>query len=313
MRYYYAAEFPSVTKEWFPSFNKFLFEDYLEKNFEIEKLTHFKEDANFKVCKIPNTDQILHVHGNLSFFIDTKLKKAVGLTTHWNSREILSHNLDFITNYDVTIYNGHYFEKDINNSTTDIDKKYKIKPWSFRPLYWNPIEHRYNPKNEKAYFKGKFIPFSRNFLEIIQETNNDEFIINFKNVLYNDWLKESSESLLCISAPGVRDMCNRDIEFFQMGIPLIRPKFYSELEVKIPDEIYIPIDFEPITDHRPYGMPKDHQKLADEVVYTWNNIKNDREFLNKKSKLCREFYEEYYTNDKLVENGFKTIINEFNN
>lgn len=313
MRYYYAAEFPGGGKEWFPTFNNHLFEGYLEKNFEIEKLTHFKIENNFKVCKIPNSDQIVNVHGNLSFFIDTKLKKAVGLTTHWNSRELVNLNLDFISNYDVTVYNGHYFEKDIEHCTRDIEKKFKIKPWNFRPLYWDPIEHRYNPKNKRAYFKGRLIPYSRDFLQVIKDTNNEEFTISFKNVLYSDWLKESSESLVCISAPGVRDMCNRDIEFFQMGIPLIRPKFHSKLTVKIPEEIYIPIDFEPITEHAPFGMPKDHFKLAEEVVYIWNNIKNDKEFLNSKSKLCKEFYEEYYTNEKLVKNGFKTIINELNN
>ena len=106
-------------------------------------------------------------------------------------------------------------------------------------------------------------------------------------------------------------MCNRDIEFWSRGIPYIRPKFSCNLAIDIPDDIYIPVEFE----GKPsaYGVkPNDNEEFCKRIIDKYNEVKNNTELLNKVSKNAREFYNSNFTPEKISEFSLKLLTNHFN-
>ena len=315
---YFVGEFSGKHhREWFPSFNQALYENYLRENLntKIAKYKHVKGDM--RVFEIDELDYDVVCTGNSNFFIDLDKKKVVCFNTYYNHRRLVAENIRLFEDFDVSFYCGHYYEKDIKEVRRIIERgsrftnEYKFLPWVFRPLHWILPSYEYNPKNKFLFFKGLYIPKHRDFLNIIKSKNISDIKINEGGRLpFENYHSTCAESLVCLSAPGVKDMCNRDIELFSMGVPTLRTKFFSELlHVEIPDDVYIPVEFEQRR-LKPYGMPSDHEKLAEDMINKWNDIKKDEDYLLKVGKRAKEFYNEFFTNEKLMEFTFTILKQE---
>lgn len=231
-------------------------------------------------------------------------------------------------------------QKDLNSNC------FEWKRWLFRPKRWvedNELPD-WNPIHKKLFWQGFFASaghYGRDCLYwLLHEQLNDMCLNTYgggnknhhmykhKHVVDgldnvntkgkqlftsgNDFLKACSSYLVNLSLSGVKDMCYRDIELFSVGCPMIRPRFTAQLMVDIPDDVYIPIDFVarkdgPLADIE----PADHEKLAYDIIDTWNNVKNDKEYLTKVSKNAKEFWREHFSNEKQLELGSKLVTEHF--
>jgi hypothetical protein len=315
---YYTGEINRVEKEWFPTFNKVLYQRHLEDKLDVKLVIPHSHFHRYHVVDIPELDYDVYVHANISFLIDVERKRAICLNTYWNIIEIFEANQKLFEDFDVILYCGHYYQPDIDiviqkvKNKKTLNKNYELRPWIFRPLLWSLPEYEYKPENKNLFFRGLNLA-QRKFIDIIESKNLDGFDVSLNSRVQTDLYHETcSKNLACLSTVGARDMCNRDIELFSMGIPVIRTKFFSKLiNVDIPNDVYIPIEFEQITkDQRFLGMPKNHEKVADDVIYLWNQIKEDSNYLNKIGQNAKDFYNEFFTNEKLVDFTYKTITEE---
>lgn len=313
---YFLAEFHKTHRtEWFPSFNWFLYENYLKSHTNISMVPDYKISGNFRACKIPELDYDIFVHGNINFLINIDTKKVICFNTYWNTRELINLNHKLFEDFNIIIYNGHFYEKEMDlikeliQKNPNFKNSYTFKPWIFRPHKWTSLKYKYNPKNKKLFFRGLYIKGHRDFILNLGSLNNPDFNISLQDrIPHLDFMQNCSENLISLSGPGVRDMCYRDIELLSMGVPMIRTKFFSELlNTTLTDEVYIPVDFDPVTEGSLMGMPKDHEKLASDIVERWNQVKNDKPLLFKISQNAQDLYNEHFTNEKLMSYTYKII------
>lgn len=315
---YYTGEFSKLVTEWFPTFNIKLYDECNLSELGIDFIKPYVVKHRFHRTKLDELNYDILLNANISFLVDIDNRKVICFNTFWNLPELVDTNYKLFEEFDITLYCGHYYQPDIDLVIDRIQKnqkfknKYEFKPWLFRPLMWYRPEFTYQPKFEKIFFRGLDLS-QRKYAKILEDINRVDIDVSVSSRMKtSEFYKMCSQSQICLSTPGARDMCNRDIELMSMGVPMIRTKFFSELlNVKIPDELYFPINFEPITDNpRFLGMPKNHEKVAEDVITIWENIKGDNELLLKKSKIINEFYEEYFTNEKLIDFTYKIIMKE---
>jgi hypothetical protein len=298
----------NTSAEWFPSFNYFFIKNYLKKHFNV--VSHkFVDNQYWK--KVENLNLKLEdyrTHPNVVTYILPSESKAIIFTTYWNTCELYNHIKSIFKEYDTVVYSGHYNKKLLLNEWKgDISK---IKPWLFRPLRWERPEVTYNPELSKLYFRGLFISGPRSVLNNLIKIDNEEIDIKF-NTRDLDYFDKCSQAKLSLSLSGIRDICNRDIEFWSRGIPSIRPKFSCNLAVDIPEDVYIPVEFE----GKPSGFgikPNDNEKLCKSIVDKYNEVKNNTKLLNQVSKNAREFYNSNFTPEKISEFSLKLLTNHFN-
>jgi len=286
--------------EWFPIFNLFFIENYLSKHFDIEIkiLDNTSSEPCYNVTPPYNSITIIH----------PGLSKAIIFSTFYDTRQLYNQMKSIIENFDTVIYSGHYSLDCLNLEWPgDINI---IKPWLFRPLPWEIPEYNYNPKYNRLYFRGLTLDTHqwRSEVKHLEQINHEE--IDVKGGYSKNYEQECRESKICLSLQGIRDMCNRDIELWSRGIPSIRPRFSSKLAVDIPDNIYIPVDFE--YNNNITKSPTDPKKLAQDITATYFNNRDNNSLLKEISLNSREFYLQNFTPSKIANFTLEKIIKHFN-
>lgn len=305
---YYTAELSKADDaEWFPRFIYELVNSGKFKNLALEEV-RISEFQPWKLCILPESGHKVYVHGNAMFFINEETKNALCITTFFDLRQLCSINKELFANYNVTIYSGHYNQQMID---LEVNKDVKVVPWTFRPWKWRKINGFYNPSIDKLFFRGIPIRYSRDFVDILNKKNLEDLDVALEKQSYQLYFENAIKYRACLSAFGIRDMCNRDIEYMSLGIPSIRPRFSSQLIFEIPDDVYIPVEFTQRS-HLPFGLPQDHEKLANDVLDTWNSVKNDETLLNSVSKRAFEFYNDTFTPEVAIDLTSKIILDHFN-
>jgi hypothetical protein len=175
------------------------------------------------------------------------------------------------------------------------------------------LESYYNSRKEKTelipklFFRGntEYRPIV-NFIdkEILSET------LKINNKSYFDTLTDYE---VCLSIGGVAngDLCYRDVECMAMGVPLLRFDFVTTLNpALIPNYHYISIPIQ-------LDLPKQREVLKDRlgneshaklIEDRFNEVINNKNFLNFVSKNAREYYENYLSK----ENRIKHTLNLLN-
>jgi len=305
------GELPQKHKvpEWFPFFNKFLRDNYLAKDFDIERAKCINSRAPQKIYQYE--DHKAQINANNLILFNPSNNRSVAFSTFYNLRQLWGDNRSFFDSTLVKCYAGHY-----NDSLVDFEwsKKHmdRISPWYFRPHYGTNFlnRHKYKPTKREAFFRGIFIKNSRNFIRFIEEENHPEMNAKIGFMRPPMYAHELSTCTCAVNAPGIRDMCYRDIDNFLMGIPTIRPNFTSRLLIKIPDEIYIPVEHEVFNCRyrRPlHGMPSNHRQLAKDIIQKWDEVKDDVKFLNTVSQNAMDFANEHFTVEAIAKNSFKLL------
>lgn len=279
--------------EWFPVFNNFFIDNYLSKHYKVDKIK--ATGFSWSTVDYPYD---YRAHINSLTVIQPKSVKAIVFTTFYDTNVFYKKIKPILDNFDTVIYCGHYNSKIIEQEWPG--NLNNIFPWLFRPLPWETPEYSYNPKYERLYFRGLSTKIFRpeiKYLELVDDREID--IVSGKSKNYEI---ECQESKICLSLPGIRDMCNRDIELWSRGIPSLRPRFTSELAVDIPDNIYIPVDYSKCTNV---------EERIKQIINTYFKVRGDGKLLKQISNNSREFYLQNFTPPKIAEFTLDKILTHF--
>jgi len=220
-------------------------------------------------------------------FLDYYNFKEVSKT---NRDLIFPKNMDSIYN---SFYYGPYFDSCYNEMKVLYDNKSNIE------------------KINKLYFRGWLWDFRK---EMVKNINREDVLIidkneNNQNLNYGDYLNETSQYTAALSLPGGNEMCNRDIECFGIGVPVIRPTLNIEYsDPLIPNYHYISCYH--FCDYSDGGHPKylSYEDFKKNLLITWDKVKNNKEYLNFVSTNARSWFERNCT----VDNNIDHILDKLN-
>lgn len=201
-------------------------------------------------------------------------------------------------------YNKQYWDEILQST----NKRILIKPSIYPDTYWQFGIENYESIQEyrsqinldnRLYWRGSIykdpnrIEFNRRkSIEILSTImGNDLYYGNFP-IQFDHYIKEAInfKLALCFGVGGgytCGDFCFRDMDFYGIGIPTIRPKFAAETaNPLIPNFHYISLDCEFDETYR-YKNP---DKLAESIKLKYYQVIKDTEFLNYISKNAHQWY-----------------------
>jgi len=194
-----------------------------------------------------------------------------------------------------------------------VDIKNKYYPFFYIPCYdclYDEITNLYNNRNfkevnPKLFFRGYLWDFRKAITNQITTNIEDIAIIDKNkdlNLDYFDFIKEISSYKASLSLPGGTDICHRDIESFGVGTPVFR----SLLTTKYPDPLlpnYHYICFYGMCDYTDEHAPRfvSNKDFQDNLLYWWNTLKNNDEYLSYVSQNARLWFIEHCTMDKNID------------
>jgi hypothetical protein len=182
---------------------------------------------------------------------------------------------------------------------------------------YNELEEIYNNRNKnekirKLFFRGWVWDFRKLMTENIEREDiviKDKLQGHNQNLNYLDYLNEMNEYVAGLGLPGATESCNRDIECFAIGVPVLRP----HLQINYPDPLIPNFHYVNVYHHCDYssmGHPKyisysDYQK---NLEYTWDMVKNNDEYLNFVSQNARKWFVDNCT----MEKNINLLLNKIN-
>jgi hypothetical protein len=208
-----------------------------------------------------------------------------------------------------------YFKKlEINNpdvylpvNITEIYKSFYYNPFSDRhDELKTELYQTHNSKETKdiLYFRGYMWDFRKDLVRGIGKDSSVLIIDKNKNTQdlldYDKYLRDISMYRCALSLPGGTEICNRDIECFGIGVPVIRP----HLDINYPDPLlpnyhYISCyhDCKYLHGSPEYVNPKEFQKY---LIYYWEKVKDNFEYLDFISHNARQWYIKNCTLDQNI-------------
>lgn len=190
----------------------------------------------------------------------------------------------------------------------------------YSPFYYGPynydeqelitdlFENRKETKQELV-FRGLLFKFRANLVKYINDSSiqiYDRRGDKVSDLKYSDYLKELSEYKAALSLPGATEICNRDIECFAVGTPVVRPLLHTKYEDPLlPDYHYINcyVDAKYYDGNPNYNNIKDFGKY---LIQTWDKVKHDKDYLEFVSRNARE----WYIKNCLIENNVSYLLSK---
>ena len=169
---------------------------------------------------------------------------------------------------------------------------------------------REKEKIKKLFFRG-WMWDSRKLMT--NQINREDVLIidknvNNQNLTYIDYLTEMSNYSVSLSLPGGTEVCNRDIECFAIGVPVLRP----HLQINYPDPLipnYNYINSYHSCDYTDGGNAKylSYSDFQNNLLYTWDMVKDNKEYLDFISENARNWFLRNSTMEKNVDFFLKNI------
>jgi hypothetical protein len=134
----------------------------------------------------------------------------------------------------------------------------------------------------QLYFRGYLWDFRKYMIDHIKDPSI--LIIdrntNNQSLDYISYLKDLTQYRVALSLPGGTEVCNRDIECFGIGVPVIRPYLNIQYpDPLIPNYHYISCYTDcKYWDGNPWYL--NYGEFAEYLIYYLNKIKDDIEYLN---------------------------------
>jgi hypothetical protein len=160
----------------------------------------------------------------------------------------------------------------------------------------------------ELYFCGQMWDFRKEMIKHIKDPSISIVSKSNKYVSYYDHLNYLIHYRCSLSLPGGTEMCNRDIENFSIGVPVIRPNIsISYDEPLIPNYHYISC-----YDNCKYwnGYPSyiSYKDFALSVVDTWHRVKDNLDYLEFVSKNARL----WYLKNCRIDNNMDYVLSKIN-
>ena len=292
--------------EWFWRFNTLFFEFLQSKKINLSMVEPTGSNSfNYNKRHLFGFEVAYNLNNLIIANNDTK--KCVLFTTFYDLPKLKSGLKNLPLENIQAIYTGHYDQVIIERDWPEI--KEKIKPWFFRPWHCNTqyTDNCYSPSNNNMYFRGLLIPKVRDVLTLLNNCNT--LGVDVRPERAKNYLEEIKSCKVGFSMSGIRDMCNRDIELWQMGIPFIRPRFTSKIIVPIPDDTYIPVDWDYNYNYLT-PIPSDIDTLANDIIEKYNEVNNNKKLLTQISKNGYNFYKDNFTMENIIRKSFNILEKE---
>lgn len=213
----------------------------------------------------------------------------------------VSYNTDFVFPSDIqNIYNQFFYipcYDCLYNEMTDIfnskiDGNISIKP--------------------ELFFRGYIWDFRKNMIDKIK--NYDDIIIIDKNtdnnnLNYKEFITELGSYKASLSLPGGTNICHRDIESFAVGTPVFRPLLTTNYsDPLLPNYHYI--CFYGMCDYTDEHYPNflSYTNFQDNLLYWWNTLKNNEEYLRYISINARK----WFTNNCKLDTNIRYVLSKLN-
>jgi hypothetical protein len=235
----------------------------------------------------------------------------------WDPKNLIQFFYNGGFNY-IDYYNFKIQEKNNN----DIDCPSDIKN-IYHPFFYGPYHTNYDAikKNifeahdikktlPQLYFRGYMWDFRQ---RLVSKISDESILIIDKNknnnsLDYTDYLKDLSKYRCCLSLPGGTEVCNRDIECFGVGVPVMRPY----LDINYPDPLISNYHYINFYEDCKYwdGNPENFNPIEfnKRLIYYWNIIKDNYEYLKFVSDNARD----WYTKNCTLESNTQYILDNLN-
>lgn len=260
-------------------------------------------------------------HGSILIFefCDTKQFKVFDFGDHPYLTVELA-KLENFSSAAIGQYNKDLWDQKIINS--EIRKKivpsiYPETNWQFGMTNYDLVQNYRSSIELKKdlYWRGSIykdpniVEFDRRLaIEYIMNKLSD-FYFGYYPLPFDSYIQEAIQFklALCFGVGGgyaCGDFCFRDIEFYGLGIPTIRPKYAVETEdLLIPDYHYISVDCEFDETYR-YKNP---EKLADNIIKKYKEVIKDTDRLNEIAKNARNWYISNLTHPNITNKIIKAL------
>lgn len=199
-------------------------------------------------------------------------------------------------------YLEYFYFRNIEQGNADVDcpKNIDIIYNSFYYYTYNVsdenyVSELYEARNIKysipeLYFHGYLWDFRKEMVKDIDDPSIYVSNKDNKNLDYNDYLNYLTHYRAILSLPGGTEICNRDIECFSVGVPVVRPALSTVYpEPLIPNYHYISC-----YDSCKYweGTPRyvSYTDFKNSLQDCWYRIKNNYNYLEFVAKNARAWY-----------------------
>lgn len=308
--FYVTSFFQSLYEKLISKFSNYTFDIINDPSYEDNGYGSIYSCMSLSIINPKNKKYIL-----ISFFDNWKyhFMKHLG----WHPSKMVQFFYPGGFNY-IDYYNFRYQQK----SNKDIDCPKNIskiyESFFYGPYEKNKLEliqdiYDKNPIKKtkpQMYFRGYMWDFRK---EMIENINDNSIIIIDKNsdnnnLCYADYLKDLSQYRCALSLPGGTEVCNRDIECFAIGVPVIRPFLNIQYpDPLIPNYHYISCYTDcKYWDGNPNYLSNKH--FADYVVDYWNKIKHNIEYLD----FVRDNARKWFLKNCTLENNIEYILSKLN-
>ena len=221
---------------------------------------------------------------------------------------------NFIDYFNFKLVETDNIDTHLPNNIKDIYRPffYNTHSMGHDTLYTNIFQQRDIKKTKPhIYFRGHMWDFRKRLISQLKKDSN-MFIVdrntgNDNNLTHVQYMQDMSEYRCSLGLPGGTEICQRDIESFAVGIPVIRP----HLDIIYPDPLisnyhYINCYYscKYWEGHATYINPADFQK---QVLYYWDKIKDNFEYLEFVSTNARNWYVRNCTLNTNIKYLLKTI------
>jgi hypothetical protein len=310
--FYVTSFFNGLYKELINNFPQHDFSVKNEKKYENNGYGSIYSCMNFSIVNPINQKYIL-----FSFFDNWKYHFMRHLG--WNPSKMVQFFYPGGFNY---IDYFHFKKQEQNNNDVECPSDINNKYHSF---FYGPYENGsldlkdelFNNRSVEStipalYFKGYLWDFRK---QIISHSNDPSILIIDKNIhdnnlSYQKYLQELSQYRCALSLPGGTEICNRDIECFAVGVPVLRPF----LNVCYPDPLipnYHYISFYTdckYWDGNPSYLDLENGEFIRYLEHYWNIVKHNIEYLNFVGNNARDWFVKNCT----LKNNISYILSQIN-
>ena len=315
IRVFLGSEYPN---DWFSRFSRRLCEDFLAPEYDVAYASPMGRDP-LQSCPIYEIgDRRCMLHGlAIAFQAETSGRLRL-LTTYYDPVAVFRH-WNFDPELVDRVYTAHYIpvrlrrqidafrrEQEWGGATETIEGPWRR--WIFRPLHWRLVERvRREPAPEvraDLYFRGLHSPARVALEHLVAHAEADDRIDvrwwhpgQGGSLEAHEYFRELRSHAIALSLPGAGDLCNRDIECFGLGVPVLRPVYAGELEYPLEAGVhYIGVPYEPLgreEDGRWPDYPRDPFQLAADLLATYRRVRDDEDVLRGLSTRALDYYERY--------------------
>ena len=311
LRNYYVTSF-------FDLFFQKLVEKFPDHHFDVSNDASYEHNGygsiyscmNFSIINPSNKKYIL-----ISFFDNRKyhFMKHLG----WNPSNMVQFFYPGGFNY-LDYFNFRNYEKDNKDIDCPININEIYRSFFYGPYEKNNLQHIKNIYNNyqilktqpSLYFRGYMWDFRKNMVKHIKDQSILVIDKNRENnnLSYDNYLVDLCLYRCALSLPGGTEVCNRDIECFSVGVPVIRPY----LNIEYPDPLIANYHYISCYNDCKYwdGNPSylSYKDFAYNLEDCWSRVKNNYDYLQFISKNARNWFLKNCT----LENNVQYLLSQIN-